>query len=303
MNDWDDLRYFNSLMETLSVRATAQALGVNPSTVTRRLDALEADLGIGLFVRSRQGLELTAEARAVRDQLQGLEAQVSGIETKLRGHDTHLAGRLRVALPDVFAESFVLREFAPFMERYPDIDLELVPGYQNRDLRRGVIDVAIRATHSPPEDMVGRPLARVALAAYAQADLVADANGPWVGPWIEWASSGEIMSLYRELREQYFAEAQVHLRCDLIYMHRTAVRAGMGAAILPCFMGEVDSQLARLPDMPVQSGPMLWLLTHPDLRRAARVSALMSHLVDIFSSHEEQLLGPRDFANDAESDG
>ena len=164
--NWDDFRYFAAVARTGSVRGAAQQLGVNPSTVTRRVEALETDLGVLLFTRSAKGLHITPEGADVVQQVDQVGEQLREIESNLKGRDQRLEGRIRVAVPDVLAVSFLLADLAPFTEAYPAIDLELMPGYQNPDLRAGEMDVALVATDHPPEDMVGRPLSRVALAAY-----------------------------------------------------------------------------------------------------------------------------------------
>jgi DNA-binding transcriptional LysR family regulator len=196
-------------------------------------------------------------------------------------------------MPDVLAVSFLLADLAPFTEQYPNIDLHIMPGYQNLDLRAGHTDVAIRATEHPPEDMVGRPLSRIALAAYgsrqyvAEHEVLVDCSN---AAWIDWARRGEVMSLYREQQQTYFPTVRTHVRCDQIFMQHACIRAHMGIGILPCFVGEEDETLMRLPHMPVHAGPNLWLLTHPDLRGARRVTVFMEFIRDVFANRQHELL-------------
>ena len=291
MLDWDDLRYFSALAEHKSVRGAAPALGVNPSTVTRRLEQLESNLGVRFFIRTAQGLKITREGTLVAERVRALADDVRELEVELGGLDQRLAGRVRCAVPDALAADFVITELGAFAARYPDIEVELVPGYQELDLSRGEVDIAIRGTETPPQDMIGRPLGRVALAAYGSHGFLASQGTAGAPPWIEWAARGEVMDLYARLRAQHFPTARVILRCDQILMHHAAVRADMGLAILPCFLAEGDERLQRVDDMPVLEGPMLWLLTHPDLRTAARVQVLMEFLRESFLKHEKGMLG------------
>lgn len=292
--DWDDFRYFAAVARSGSVRGAAQQLGVNPSTVTRRLEALEARLGVLLFTRSAKGLTITLEAADVIAQVDEVAVQLQAIETSLRGRDQSLAGRIRVAVPDVLAVDFLLADLAPFAAAYPDLQLQFFPAYQNLDLRHGQLDVAIRATEHPPEDMIGRPLNKVGLAAYgskqyiAEHEVMLDHGG---AAWIDWAAQGEVMGLYEQLREQYFSGVRVHVSCDQVSMQHACIQAHMGLGILPCYVGDQDDGLLRLPHMPVQTGPTLWLLTHPDLRNARRVQVFMEYVREIFSTRENELLG------------
>ncbi len=294
MADWDDYRYFAAVARHGSVRGAAERLGVNASTVTRRLDALEARLGVMLFTRSQRGLQITPEGAQVTGRIDVVGDALDDIEAELKGRDQRLEGRIRLAVPDVLAVHFLLEELAPFLEAYPGIDLELVPGYQNLDLSRADADIAIRATAHPPEDMVGRPLGRVALAAYgskryvAQHQVLMELSG---AAWIDWAQGGEIMQLYAEMRERFFPDVRVQLCCDQVMMQHAALRAHMGLGILPCMLGDSDDTLLRLPHMPAQVGPDLWLLMHPDLRGVRRVQVFSAFVVEIFEGRAAQLRG------------
>jgi DNA-binding transcriptional LysR family regulator len=290
--NWDDFRYFAAVARHGTVRGAAQSMSVNPSTVTRRIEQLEHDLGILLFTRSQHGLALTREATGVLPLVNGIADQFQTVESSLRGLDQRLEGKLRIAVPDVIATSFLLEELALFAARYTAIDIELVPGFQAQDLGTGGIDLAIRATERPPDHLVGRPLTPVALAAYGARHYVAEHQvmvSCAGAAWIDWAAQGEIMQLYAKLREKFFPDVHVHLRCDHIQMHHTAVRANMGLAILPCLLADADPELIRLPHMPVQKSPMLWMLSHPDHRGSRRLQVLMDFLREVFKARQDSL--------------
>jgi DNA-binding transcriptional LysR family regulator len=292
--NWDDFRYFSAIARTASVRSAAVELRVNPSTVTRRLDALERELGVLLFTRSSSGLQITAEGIEIVQRVDEVGEQLRDIESILKGKDQRLEGRIRVAVPDVLAVNYLLEDIAPFTEAYPHIDLELIPGYQNLDIAQGEVDVEIRATESPPQEMIGRPLSQVALAAYGSRQYVAQHQVMIAlegAAWVDWAAPGETLALYTEQRLAHFPGVRVHIRCDQIFMQHACIRAHMGLGILPCFIGDQDDTLMRLPHMPVLAGPTLWLLTHPDLRRARRIQVFMEFLRDVFVRRQHDLLG------------
>ena len=295
--DWDNFRLLSSLARTGTVRGTAAEMGVNASTVTRRLDQLEQELDTRLFIRSQQGLFITEEAAQLVTQIDGVGHTLKDIEAGLRGQNSRLAGKIRFAVPDVFAVSFLLQELADFTEQYPDIDLEIIPGYQDLNLAVGETDVALRATEAPPESMVGRPLTKTSLAVYASRQFLAK-HGIDAGaesfeqiPWIDWAAKGEVMALYERLRRDYFPDAHVHIRCDQIQMQYAAVSAHMGLAILPVFLAAADPQLVQIEHMPTQAGPTLWLLTHPNLRNTRRIQLFMNFVREIFERHQPVLSG------------
>jgi DNA-binding transcriptional LysR family regulator len=298
--DWDDFRYFSAVAHSGSVRGAATELGVNPSTVTRRLDALERHLGVLLFARTAHGLQITAEGSGVIGEVDAVADRLGAIESVLIGTDQRLAGCIRIAVPDVFAVRFLLADLAPFIAQYPEIDLQIIPAFQNLTLVPGQIDVAIYATDNPPQDMVGRPLNHIALAAYGSSVVLdglggvsatlAD-TGELAAAWVDWAAKGEVMAMYADLRERYFPNVHVQLRCDQVLMQHACLRAHMGVGILPCYLGDADATLLRLEHMPVQQGPTLWLLTHPDLRRTRRVQLLMEYVREVFVRRENELKG------------
>lgn len=295
--DWDDFRFFSALAKSGSVRGAAELLSVNPSTVTRRLENLEQYLGVHLFTRSQQGLRMTPEAAAVISRVDQVGEQIHEIESALLGLDQRLEGQIRFAVPDILAIEFLLEELGSFTTQYPQIDLQIIPSYQELDLKLSEVDVAIRATEQPPQSMVGRPLGRVALAAYASHAFVGNYTEPNPSanmPWVDWAGSGEVMQLYKRLQQDYFPGVRVQMRCGQIQMHHTALRAEIGAGILPCFVADADPQLARLPQMPMQMGPTLWLLSHPDLRSARRIHVFLKFIRDVFARRANWLLGESD---------
>ena len=296
MMDWDDYRIFAAVVAQGSVRGAAQALSVNASTVTRRLDRLEAKLGASLFIRSTKGLAITTEGVAVAQRVEAIDELIQELENDVKGRDQRMSGRIRIALPDVLATHLLLPKFAAFTRLYPDINLELLPGYQHIDLENAKVDIAIRATNDPPEAMVGRRIGPVALAAYASQGAYqaycdrTDSSGVF---WVDWADDSEVAKRYAQLRDEYFPGVKVAIRCDQIEMQRAAILADIGIGILPCFVGEQDARLVRLRAMPVELVADLWVLTHPASRSVRRIQIFLAFLRDTLSEQAETLaVGP-----------
>ncbi|NKC01387.1 MAG: LysR family transcriptional regulator [Pseudomonadales bacterium] len=278
--DWDDYRYFTAVVEHGSVRGAAKRLGVNPSTVTRRLDRLEGELAVSLFIRSPNGLIITTEGVEVAQRTEQIAHQFRIMESTVKGRDQRISGRIRMAVPDVLASRILLSEFPVFTELYPDIDLELIPGYQNIDLQSAQADIVIRATNEPPESMIGRSYGPLALAAYATPAFQEKHKNLAAAAWVDWAGDTEVARSYDRLRQEFFANVKVAIRCDQIEMQRAAIVAGIGMGVLPCFVGDIDPDLVRLTAMPVQPGPELWILTHPASRSVRRIQVFLAFLRD-----------------------
>jgi DNA-binding transcriptional LysR family regulator len=281
--DWNDLRSFLAIARHGSLQGASRTLGVNHSTVFRRLNALEARLGVRLFDRSPRGYALTIAGEHMLASAERVEDEILGLERRLLGGDVRLAGTLRVTTTDTLVHGLLGPHLRAFQARYPAIELELITGNAFFDLSKREADVALRPSRHPGDAMVGRRLAAIAVALYAGRNYVAERGRP--------ASEAELsghalitgdaslahLPATRWL-ERHVTHGVTVLRCNSWLSQSAAARAGLGLAVLPCFLGDPAPELVRvLPPEPALAGE-LWLLTHPDLRRTARVRAFMETL-------------------------
>lgn len=281
--DWNALRSFLAIARTGSLQGAARALGVNHSTVFRRLNALETRLGVRLFDRSPRGYALTVAGEHMLASAERVEDEILGLERRLLGGDVRLAGTLRVTTTDTLVHGLLGPHLRAFRAAYPEIELELITGNAMFDLSKREADVALRPSRHPGDAMVGRKLAAIAVALYGARAYLADRGRP--------ASAAELaghalitgdaslahLPATRWLGSHASAGAPV-LRCNSWLSQFAAARAGLGLATLPCFLGDGAPELVRvLPPDPALAGE-LWLVTHPDLRRTARVRAFMETL-------------------------
>jgi len=291
--DWDHLRVFMALAREQTVRAAATSLGVSHSTVSRRIDAFERDLGVRLFERLPDGFVLTPYGEDTLRTAQGLEESLDGLQRRVRGQDGQLRGDLRVTMPDLLAANLLMPDLVAFCERYPEIDLEVAISYTPFDLVRREADVAIRITRDPPEQLVGRKVITFARAAYASRDYLArhdPQHDPQSVTWIGWDDSTRHP---RWVRATAVPQAPVRGRMNNALVQLAACKAGMGLAMLPCFMGDGEPDLARVPPGEPEPAWDIWLLTHEDLRATARVRAFMDAMAAAFLRHRDLLEGRR----------
>jgi DNA-binding transcriptional LysR family regulator len=289
--DWDDLKIFTSVARGGSVRAAARELGIHHSTVARRIDHFEQRVGALLFDRTPDGLRLSTHGESVFAQAERVQDGIDGIERVLWGRDRRLAGTIRVTFPDAVGVGFLMTELAGFRAAYPDIALEFIASDDPLNLGRREADIAIRVTREPPAHLVGRPLGTFAVAVYASTAYLAS-HDPFGAPagcnWIAWESS---RTFGEEVRVGLFPDMPSSTRCANALLQLAAAEAGMGVALLPCALADGRAGLRRIaPDEPIEAQP-LWLLTHPDLRNAARVRALMQWIVEAFERRRDLLMG------------
>ena len=293
MTNWDDYRYFSSLVQTESVRASADQLGVNPSTVTRRLDGLEARLGVKLFVRSHSGLRITAQGNELMAQLKPLAEQLGNLEQQLFERSEAVAGSVRITMADVFAVT-LMTEFADYVRRHPAIRLEFLPGYRELDLTRGEADIAVRVTSQPPGSLIGRKLGRYRMTAYASRRYLTSHDPHRHPDQCLWIESGVDSIRAAGFKKRYFPTMPTGSRCNNVLLQQAAVGANMGISVLPCALGDADATLSRVADVAPSDAQDVWLLFHPDLRGVARIQSVSNHIQEAFVRLEPRLLGKQE---------
>ncbi len=286
-----DLRTLLAIAREGSLAGAARRLRVNHSTVFRRLAAIEARLDTLLFERRDGSYVTTAAGEDLLRTAERVEAEVEALERRLSGRDLRLTGSLRLTAPDDIAEVLLMPALAAFRRSYPDITVELVIDNRMLSLTRREADIALRPTREPPETLVGRRIATLASTVYraSSATRVGDKDLA-TEPWIAWDEGAGPPPVARWLESRIDRNAVVY-RSNSLLNQASAARAGLGLAILPCFQADPDSGLQRVMDPPAELDTGLWLLTHPDLRRAARVRALLDLLYETLKAMEEQLCG------------
>lgn len=275
--DWDDLRVVLAIARGGGLAGAARRLGVNHSTVFRRLDALEAGLGVRLFERRRSGYAATPAGDDLLRTAERVESEMLELGRRIAGRDLSLSGAIRLTAPDDIATRLLIAPLARFRAAHPGIDLELVIDNRMLSLTKREADVAVRPTREPPESYVGRIAGPVATAAYMAAPAADGARDLAALPWIAWDEGGGPPDTARWLAQQAPASA-IAYRSNSLLNQADACRAGLGAALLPCLLGDPDAELRRLTDPLPDLDVDLWLLTHRDLRRTARIRALLDFL-------------------------
>jgi len=148
--NWDDLRYVLAISRGGGLNAAARQLGVNTSSVFRRLGALEQQLEVRLFERIRTGYRLTPAGEAFAETAGRIEAETASVERKIKGTDTRLEGHIRLNSSDIVVQYALPKWLAEFRQTYPDVTMEIAVTADYVDLSKRDVDVVIRATSSPP---------------------------------------------------------------------------------------------------------------------------------------------------------
>jgi len=273
MNNWDDLRFFLALARSGSISAAARELGVNHSTVSRRIQALEEKHGVQLFQRQSGGYQMLDAADAILAQAEAIEAQSQQISRILFGKDTRLEGPINITMPHDIFEHCLASELAEFSRQHPGIELNVMVSQGLRNLASREADIAIRLTPEPPDYLVGRKVAGLQHGLYCASNY--DLNdGVGVICW-----GGE--QVLPSWAQDHYPDAHIALRVDDLSSMHAAVKAGFGVARMPCYMPDsiADPAVKKLPLTQPRSDWSVWLLSHVDLRKTARVQKLKSYLL------------------------
>lgn len=292
MIDWDDVRYFLAAARGGSVRAAAKTLGVNHATVIRRIAQLEEHLGAQMFEKLPSGYRLTVAGEEVLEFANQMEASSHQLETRVLGRDQSVRGLLRVSLPPFLATHLLMPDIADFTRLHPEIEMELVSTGEVVNLTNREADVAIRMV----ADRKTLPLNLHALKGpelfagiYMSCDRLAGwragASDP-VRPIVlsdqalpAWAGEGEVRATGVPFRTPD-ADAQI-----------AATRQGIGMTRLPCFVGDADQLLARVPGIGLKSSATIWLLTQGETRKTKRVRLFTEFISHRLAAYAPLLAG------------
>ncbi len=274
-----------------SARAAAKELQVSNSTVTRRLDELEHNLGTQLFDRTPDGYKMTASAEEMLPTAEHVEELIMAAERKISGGDQQLEGNIRLTLPDVAATGFLVRRLAQFAQEYPKIELELLPSTEALDLSRREADIAIRvmpANISPPEHLIGRRMVPITASTYVHKDLL-NPDNPQDISHLCWIGRSPLGQENKWLADTDFPLQPVRHSIDSLNLQIEALRCKMGIAQIPCFAVYFEDDIVHVPGATIIHHSDMWVLTHKDLRLSARLRVLREIIAEEFGKIRHQL--------------
>ena len=272
--DWDEFRLVKAIADARSLVGAAEALGLNHSTVFRRLAAIETAIGARLFERSRAGYQPTPAGEEMVGLATSMADSIIEFERRVAGRDAKPTGELHVTTVDAVAAALLPPIIARFRAVNPGVQLDLIVAAQTLNRSRRDADVAIRATNEPPEALVGRRICAVRWAVYCAPSLAAQ-YGPRLlasAPWIGYSDNFAPPRAKRWIEETIGPRRQVCRVNSPLCMAEVAA-LGVGAAVLPCLLGDRRPELTRIGPIQPELDVDLWILTHADLRHSARVRA------------------------------
>ena len=283
MDNWDEIRTAYHVARAGTVSGAAGALGVHHATVIRHIDALEARLGVRLFQRHARGYTPTEAGADLLDVAQEADDRFAQLAGRIKGHGGDVSGDLVVTSLAAF-NHFLVPALAEFQAEYPEVALRYLTDERLFRLEFGEAHVAVRAGAAPDQpDNVVQPFFDQAMALYAASAYVArhgrpeDIGTPGSHRLIGAADADSRAPYARWMSRALPADA-VAFRSDDVHAQWAAIEAGIGIGFMPCLRAETRPDLVQIVPPRAEWSAPLWLVSHVDLHRTAKVQALTGFL-------------------------
>lgn len=295
--DWDDLRFVLAVRRTGSALAAAQALGVNQSTVMRRIAHIEEALGVTLFERRQKGYRATAQGVAVAETALRVEAAIGDLKSALSAEKRTLAGTVRLTTSESLANRLVAPCLPLFQKAHPHLRIELIADDRRLDLARGEADVALRAGSRPEgAGIVMRRMPHAAWSVYCSKAYAKEHGAPAsradIARHAILGMEGQMATLPGPRWLAAAApDAEIRFRSNSLTNLVSNLRAGLGIASLPCFVGDSEPELVRCFPPPPELDSEMWLIVREELKAAPHVRAFADFLAFYLHGIRARLAG------------
>ncbi len=280
--NWQACQAFLAVARAGRLSVAARRLGVEHTTIARRIAALEAELDVTLFYRTRSGHSLTPSGQNALAQAEAMERAALSLAARAREGSGILAGRVRLAMAPEFASHWVVPRLTAFRDQYPGIELDLLVGTRQRDLARGEADLAVQSPRPRQQDLIAVRIARTATALYAARSLARDAS--WRVTSVESLRGFSLLTYTAPFQllqgakwfQPLLTSGSVAMRTNSTHALVAAALAGAGVAVLPRFVARWHPELVRLSDDVANQD--VWLIAHPEFRRDPKIRAAADFL-------------------------
>ncbi|RMX15392.1 LysR family transcriptional regulator [Vandammella animalimorsus] len=293
--DWDNLRFFLALARTGTLVNAARTVQVDHTTVSRRIQALEKQMGAPLFAREASGHRLTEAGRHLLPQAEAMEAAFLSIESSSLVTQEGLSGLVRVGVPEGLGTQVLAAPLAELARQHPSLVIDLLALPRLVHLSRREADIVISLERPTRGSVVVTKLSDYVLRLYGARDYLAQ-HAPIASmddlaehTFISYVDD-LLFSKQLQFLESFFQPQHFGLRSTSVLAQYQAVRAGAGLAILPAFIGDRDPALVQLLPQQAQFQRTFWMSMPAEIRHLARVQAVWQFLRDVARKPQSGLL-------------
>ena len=283
--DWGDLKFVLTVARERTLAAAGRKLRVDPTTVGRRVLAIEEQLGVRLFDRTGEGYLMTNAGRIATRHAEKVEGIVGSLEQQIEGADRRVEGPVRITALDALFDALLIPALPAFIARYPGLELTLSSSFDTIDLSKREADIAIRPSKPVEPDFIGRKLGRAAMAVYAARHASFSSPPPLIG-----LPRDREHLPFASLLSRLFPGSPIVARANTERHIHQLTRAGLGLGLIDCFVGDRDPGLQRARSEPIDSYEVHAVI-HMDLRSLPRVRTVLDFLGQVFSDQRELIEG------------
>jgi molybdate transport repressor ModE-like protein len=293
--NWNDLNLVLAICRSGTLSGAAKVLGINYTTVFRRINAIEKKLEVRLFDRQPTGYVMTEAGEVIKRSAERIDEEVTALSLELLGKDLRLQGTIRITAPEGVALRLLAPHLATFCGQHPDITIELIATSSPLQLSQREADIAVRITDKPPDNYIGREVCKCRFGIYASPAYLQNNKGLSLVEHL-WVMSQDVIdfSPFPAWRKKFHAKKHLVFSSNNTFAVIDAAKRGLGVTPIPCFLGDSEPELVRTIDTPEELNLSLWILIHPDLRHTARVKALMTHLLSELENEKSAIEGIRE---------
>ncbi|MDF3872368.1 LysR family transcriptional regulator [Pseudomonas putida] len=294
--DWDNLRYFLELSRAGKLTAAARRLGVDHTTVSRRVQALEKSMDTPLFVRAAAGYSLTEAGRTLLPQAEAMESAFSAIEQARAGQQDSLSGQVRIGATEGYGSVMLAPQLAEFTRRYPNLGIDLLAVPRMVQLSRREADIVITLERPERGPFIITRLTDYVLKLYASSSYLEQhppirhredlRDHAFVSYIDDLLYSKELLYL-----DEIGKPRHVALRSTSILAQQQAASAGAGIAILPSFSADADPRLRRVLSEQIEFTRTFWMLMPIELKDIARMKTTWNFLREMAQVNQKLLMG------------
>jgi len=289
--EWSDLEVVLAICRSGSLSGAARLLGINHSTVFRKLNTIEDRLRVRLFERLPTGYAMTEAGEATMHYAERIESEIRAFEMDIFGRDLQLNGKIRIGTTEMLADLVFPPLLAEFRQINPAVSIDVVASNDEADLSRREVDITICPTTKPWKNSVGRHIGNFQFSVYAAPAYLERAGKRELRDH-DWAVSYVLLdrlipAIWRTREEGY---RRCAFTSNSVMASIEATAAGMGVSLIAAAYAEGDARLVRISAPIEQFTLQLWILIHPDLRRNARVTALSRFLAEKLGPQKERFL-------------
>ena len=287
MYEWSDLRIFLAVAREGSTLAASRLLGMNQTTVSRRVEALEHALELALFTRTTRGFALTPQGQALLAKIEAVEVAALDVEVEATRLTRDLSGSIRVTAPEALMTHTISPIMLGYRTLHPEVRFENLLAEHRVSLEKGEADIAFRAANGElgGDTLISVRLPNIMWGVYCSEDYVARNGEPTSMNDLKdhaiVAHSGLVATLHFSRAFMSFVpEAQVATTSNSTLNMAGAVRAGLGVGLLPLLVGNATPGLVLCFPPPVETDSQWWLVASPDAYRQPRVRSFMAFAAD-----------------------